>query len=478
MMRRTPDPSPGPMTPEAEPRAELEGAPLESAHRVETAGAWMGRAAVFLALGWIATVALGAVALGVLGAFGSLTIVEGVAIVLLAILPAGLLLFAGAVAREGVRAQAQARRLADAADRLMNPSPVAEAATRRLGISVRGEIAALDRSLAETLSKLESVAAVVARQRQAVNETAAIAQQGAGALVGGLERERAMLSEIGESLVQQAARLGQSLTEQSQAISTAAQQAEQNLMAADKVLAGRLAAVDQSTSVIGERTGRLASAAAATADSTQRLEAALAGALDTLAQATSLTEAAKKSTEAATLAANATAGAVRDTTNRAVEDAKRVAELIRAEAQAVEREAAAALERLRAAADAARMAAVDAREATGANPARPPERVPTLTPSRAFTFAPTTIRDRSVRLAERRDAERREAERLDSQRFEAQVARSATPRAEDEGRGPQGLQPLARTSTERRGEPSSPLPGAQRWNWRDMRRRKRESKMN
>ena len=60
-------------------------------------------------------------------------------------------------------------------------------AARRLGISVRGEIAALDRSLSETLSKLQAVETVVARQTQAVD-------QGQAALIKDLRR-RGLLDE-------------------------------------------------------------------------------------------------------------------------------------------------------------------------------------------------------------------------------------------------------------------------------------------
>ena len=150
---------------------------LTPAEVAEKAGSWMARAALLLAAAWVAAVFCITAALVGFGALGAMTFVQTAALAFTALLPAGLLLFAGAAAREGARAQAQARRLADAADRMMNPSPVAEAAARRLGISVRGEIAALDQSLAETLSKLATVETVVNRQKQAVDQAALTAQQ-------------------------------------------------------------------------------------------------------------------------------------------------------------------------------------------------------------------------------------------------------------------------------------------------------------
>lgn len=440
--------------------------PLPPMRMVERAGGWMAMSAFVLAGIWVS--AAFTVAIAVLGAnrFAALTSIETAAIFFVALLPAALLVFAGAAAREGVRAQAQARRLADAADRMMNPSPVAEAAARRLGISVRGEIAALDRSLGETLAKLEAVESVIARQTQAVDQAAVTAQQGAGHLVGGLERERAVLSKISEDLAAQASRVSDSIGRQTQAITASAREADAHLRAADQILEERVQSFGAASAMMGDRTAMLTQAAAQTSTSTQRLESALVGALDTLAKATSLTEAAKQSTEAATLAANATAGAVRETTTRAIDDAKRAAELIRAEAQAVEREAAAALERLREAADVARTAAEGARAATGALPPRQPAPAPPPS-SRPFFFNGNGAKERE---AIRRDTDRRAFDRMESERL-GQVARA--PDAETRRNGDDGAtavrvteRPQSRLSLDE--TVAAERSSRERWTWRDM----------
>lgn len=444
--------------------------PLPSMRLVERAGGWMATAAFVLAAIWVS--AAFTIAIAVLGAdrIAQLTTIETAALFFVALLPAALLIFAGAAAREGVRAQAQARRLADAADRMMNPSPVAEAAARRLGISVRGEIAALDRSLGETLVKLEAVQSVISRQTQAVDQAALTAQQGAGHLVGGLERERAVLTKISEDLSAQAAKVSDAIGRQTQAITASAREADAHLRAADQVLEERVQSFGATSAMMGDRTAMLTQAAAQTSSSTQRLESALAGALDTLAKATSLTEAAKQSTEAATLAANTTAGAVRETTTRAIDDAKRAAELIRAEAQAVEREAAAALERLREAAELARTAAEGARAATGALPPRQPAPAPTPAPSsRPFFFTGSGAKERDVA---RRDTDRRAFDRMESERL-GQVARapdSDPRRGGDDGFGATAVRvserPQSRLSLDE--TVAAERSNRERWTWRDM----------
>lgn len=438
--------------------------PLTSLRLVERAGGWMATAAFVLAAAWVS--ATFTIAIAVLGPdrISALKSIETSALFFVAFLPAALLVFAGAAAREGVRAQAQARRLADAADRMMNPSPVAEAAARRLGISVRGEIAALDRSLGETLTKLQAVESVIARQTQAVDQAAVTAQQGAGHLVSGLERERGVLTKISEDLAAQAMRVSEAIGRQTQAIAVSAREADAQLRAADQVLEDRVQSFGATAALMGDRTAMLTQAAAQTSGSTQRLESALAGALDTLAKATSLTEAAKQSTESATLAANATAGAVRETTTRAIEDAKRAAELIRAEAQAIEREAGAALERLREAAEMARSAAEGARSATGALPPRHPSPATAAPASRPFFFTNGAGK-------ERKDADRRAFDRMESDRL-GQVARApeSEPRRTDDSWNSSSARlaehPQARISLDETVQ--AERSNRERWTWRDM----------
>jgi hypothetical protein len=230
-------------------------------------------------------------------------------------------------------------------------------------MTVRGEISTLDAALEQTIARLQEVEGLISRQARAVDEMGGQAKAGANQLISGMERERDELLKISRDLNSQAQTIGDSISRHTSSISEAARQAEAEVRAADQALDHRLTSFGAAAALITDRTHSLSGAAQASADSALRLETALSNALDVLAKATSLTDAARQSAEAATLAANSTAGAVRDTTNRAVEDAKRAADLIRHEAAGVEREAAIALERLRDAAEAARAAAIGARTA-------------------------------------------------------------------------------------------------------------------
>ena len=285
------------------------------------------------------------------------------AVAAVALLPALMAVFSGLAARDSARARSEASRLADAADRLLNPERSAEDAARRLAMSVRGEITTLDHALEQTLARIAEVQGQIARQAAAVENMSDQAKAGANQMITGMEREREELLRISQELTNRAQTIGDSISRHTEQISHAARVAEAEVRAADQALDHRLTSFGAAAALITDRTQNLTGAAQASADSALRLESALSNALDVLAKATSLTDAARQSADAATLAANSTAGAVRDTTIRAIDDAKRAADLIRGEAASVEREAAVALERLRDAANAAREAAIGARTA-------------------------------------------------------------------------------------------------------------------
>jgi hypothetical protein len=337
--------------------------PLPDADRAKDPGALLGLIALIVGIVWIVGGLAAAVALMGAERVQAMSGVEMGALAAALFLPAMMAWFSGLAARDSARARSEARRLADAADRLMNPERSAEEAARQLAMSVRGEITTLDRALETTLARLKEVEGQIARQADAVDNMGDRAKAGANQMITGMERERTELMRISEDLTRQAQTIGNSISKHTGAIAEAALQAEAEVRAADQALDHRLTSFGAAAALITDRTQHLSGAAQASADSALRLETALSNALDVLGKATHLTDAARQSADAATLAANSTAGAVRDTTMRAIEDAKRAADLIRNEATHVEREAGVALGRLKEAADAARAAAVGARHA-------------------------------------------------------------------------------------------------------------------
>lgn len=395
---------------------------------------------------WIAGSLAAAFALMGVARLTAASPVELGAIAAAALLPALMAIFSGMAARDSARARSEARRLADAADRLLNPERSAEDAARRLAMSVRGEITTLDHALEQTLARLADVQGKISQQAAVVETMSDKAKAGANQMISGMEREREELLRISQELTNRAQTIGSSISRHTEQIAEAARIAEAEVRAADQALDHRLTSFGAAAALITDRTQHLTGAAQASADSALRLESALSNALDVLAKATNLTDAARQSAEAATLAANSTAGAVRDTTIRAIDDAKRAADLIRGEAASVEREAAVALERLRDAANAAREAAIGARSAVEEQEEQPrPQRVRSRAPQlrEEPPAAPTPGYDRSWRD---------EDDPLEA---------APPPRARDYERAPEPRREPA-SSSERETAPTGS------WTWRDL----------
>ena len=129
------------------PEAERSGDP----------GAMIGILGLVVAGLWVLGSLAGAVVLIGPNQMGSLTIPEMGAVGAVVVLPAMMAAFSGLAARDSARARSEARRLADAADRLMNPERSAENAARKLAESVRSEINQLDQALLQTLKRLQEV---------------------------------------------------------------------------------------------------------------------------------------------------------------------------------------------------------------------------------------------------------------------------------------------------------------------------------
>ena len=358
------------MTRPAPSEAEAETLPGPAVETDARAVAEPGRAIAVLAtiMGflWIAAAVLGSLVLFGADRLQSASPVELAALVAGILMPACMAWFSGAAASEAARSRSEARRLAEAADRLMNPAQTAELGAKRLANTVRSEISALEKAIENTISRLKDVETMVGKQTELVESMSQRAKTGAAQMILGMDRERAELIKISTDLNSQATNIGDSISRHTKVIAEAARLAEAEVRAADKALEVRISSFGAAASLITDRTQALDHAAKGSADSALRLEHALSGALDILGRATELTDAARQSADAAAYAASETSGAVRETTVRAIEDAKRAADLIRGEAGQVERDAHVALEKLRGAAEAARFSAQEARVAAEA----------------------------------------------------------------------------------------------------------------
>src|SRR5689334_21935380 len=172
----------------------------ETAEGARAPGAMMFALALAVATLWVAGSIAAAVALLGIDKITHLGAAQMSAVAAAVFLPSLMAVFSGLAVRDSARARHEARRLADAADRLLNPEQSAEEAGRRLAMTVRGEISQLDRALEATLARLQEVEGQIARQAQAVDSMGAQAKAGANEMITGMERERAELMKISRDL--------------------------------------------------------------------------------------------------------------------------------------------------------------------------------------------------------------------------------------------------------------------------------------
>jgi len=272
-------------------------------------------------------------------------------------LPAIALVTAGLVARAGIRAREDAAQLATAANAFLNPSPHAEAEARRLGVAVRGEIAALDRSLDGTLQRIAQLEQMLSGQGHGIDAAVASAVAATQDLGDRLEAERHQLTLLSQRLDEQARTLAGLATQQIQQMTETARRAELESRGVSEQLDQRLQSFGASAALLGQRAQELEAAARRSAETTLTLDESIGRALDALANATRLADASRTSADESAAIASRAAEDLRRVTSDSLLEARRTAEQLRNEAQAAGHEAHEGILRLQQAADAARHAA-------------------------------------------------------------------------------------------------------------------------
>lgn len=321
---------------------------------------WM---AIAGALGWISTAASAPIAMLGWQAVQALPAAALAGWGAAAIAPAILILNSASAAREAHRTRRETMRLTAMAAEVLAPGEAAEARARRLGFTVRSEIGALQHVMDTALDRLMDLEAAAARNAESFNNAVACANEGAGALSQMLGHERHAIQSLNQDLAEQTEVIGQTIGRQVRMMREATRLVRNEFESADDVFQNHLTQFAASAALMHERTEAIDHAAQNTMGAVSRLDHTMAGALDALAQASTLTDTARQSADAAALAANATASAVRDTTQRAVADARRVAQMIRQETEAMEASATQTLALLKSAADEAHRASADAQAA-------------------------------------------------------------------------------------------------------------------
>jgi hypothetical protein len=322
--------------------------------RIDTGFSWAGFAGGLAAIFWVFA-AIG----GPLSYFGAEALLRlqpaiQAGLVALALGPALLFWLGASAAGEALKA----RRLTAALARIAQQTPAAAtlAQARQVSETVKREIETLNGAVTEALERLGELEQGAERNTQLVTETAAAARAETTAMTEALRRERTALSELNQEMREDTEALVLSVGRQVKLLREASKLAHSEMGATEQALEQHLADFAASAAALGQHRAVYSEAAEEANCVAAALNGQVASMLDSLAEATRLTDTARQAAEQAVAAANETAHAVREGTRGAVAEAKRAAQLVRAETQALQESAGETLARLAQAAQAARSA--------------------------------------------------------------------------------------------------------------------------
>lgn len=385
---------------------------------IKTGFSWNAFAGALAALVWL-TAAIGA-PLSYYGveAIASMNPAMQAGILAIAFGPAILFWLSASAVGEAVKARKLAlalTELAHEAARRPASAPVESTADVAHRLTIRTEIEALNDAVGAALNRLVELENAASRNATLFSQALAETRDSADSMVEDLRREREGFAALNAELREDAEALTRSVGRQVRLMREASKLTKAEVTAAETMFENQLAAFSDAANTMAVRTADFQDAASDANAAARTLDDTMGGVLDSLSEATKLTDAARRSAEDATAAAAATANAVRDTTQRAIVEAKRAAQSIRAETAAMQEAAEITFARLKDAADAARNASEDAQAAADRHAASIEKRLASLAATAAHRReAPVVERQPAPRPVERRE---RDIERVANDPF-------------------------------------------------------------
>ncbi len=331
--------------------------------KVKTGFSWAGFAGGIMALVWIAGAIGGPLTYFGVEAVMAMDPAMQAGLIALAFGPALLFWVAASAAGEALKARKLAVELTRIAREAAMPVEAGEAQAQRLTNVVKLEIEQLNDAVSAALDRLAELEAAAQRNAVLFGDAVAASRANTQAMADTLVREREALVEVKADIKDQTDVIANSIGRQVRLMREASKLVKTEVVAAEHALETHLSSFSASANMLGDHTAQFHAAADHANAAAASLNGSMTEMLGGLAEATRLTETAKKSTAEAVLAANETASAVRETTRSAVNEAKRAAQLIRAEAQAMQEAANETMSRLNQMANAAQTASQESQAA-------------------------------------------------------------------------------------------------------------------
>ena len=320
-------------------RARLEAA--------RSAGSWLPWAGASLALlYWAGTAAWLYVSMGVdaIMAQPPVLLVGAIAVVLV---PGIALIVAGIMAQESRRSSEANAIVLASARLLLEPADHARDEIASIAEAVARETQQVNKALSDTRGRMDGLKHDIEASVTGALKAAEIVRTDSEVLVQKMSSERQSLTQLSESLRNQADGLARAIPRYAQTMSDAARLAQAEVQKADETLDQRLRSVEDAARRLGERIDQLDTMGAESRKRAQNLAGALARMDEQLVQSTRMVDAAVRAGELATAAAKGTADSLRDAMSDALNSALKTSETIAAQSSAATDGAEAAMGRLK-----------------------------------------------------------------------------------------------------------------------------------
>lgn len=311
--------------------------------QVRGAGAWLPWAGFALAVLWWGSVAATLVTVLDISAMGRQPPITLAAGALIALMPGFLLLMAGFMARESVRAASANALVLQASERLLDPAARAGSRAESLAGQMAASAAEVDRAMNHALSAMKAMAEEIGDERMRLESVSYVAADNARDLGERLASERGGLEALARNIKTQTDEMALAIPRHAETMIASARHAAEELGRADEALDARLNQMQESTGRLSSELARLDQLAAGAKQHSEALTFAVARVEEKLERSRGTVEQALKSGELAAAAAGTTGDAIQAAAEQAIAGARQAQQEIQSSTRSAHEEAARAL---------------------------------------------------------------------------------------------------------------------------------------
>ena len=299
--------------------------PSDTVKRLEAArtkAGWLSWGGFLMAVAWWGAGIGGIIALigwTTIAAAQPALIVAGLAAVLL---PGFMLLMAGFLAREQIRASATNAIVLEAAAKLLTPAEEIGADATAFAHQMSSASADVDRSMGHALSAMRAMAGEIGDERQRLESVTYASADNARELADRLGTERSALELLTKELREQTALLGDAIPRQAAMIVDSAKAAADEVATAETALEARLNSFDETGRALAQKIAAMDTLASEAGQRNETLLFAISRMEEKLEQSRKTVETATRAGELAAAAAGTTGDRLMDAVRAALDGAR------------------------------------------------------------------------------------------------------------------------------------------------------------